>query len=32
MFKDLFQNNGYKFDYQYDWVIMQEKNEKLKKK
>ena len=32
MFKELFAKNGYKFDYQYDWVIMQEKNDKAKKK
>ena len=22
MFKDLFQRNGYKYDYQYDWVVL----------
>ena len=25
MFKELLQINGYKFDYQYDWVILQQK-------
>ena len=25
MFKELFQRNGFKFDYQYDWVIKDEK-------
>lgn len=24
-FKELFQNSGYKFDYQYDWVILADK-------
>jgi len=28
MFKDLFQRNGYKYDYQYDWVILSEKKDK----
>lgn len=32
MFKDLFQRSGYKFDYQYDWVILNEKKEKVEKK
>jgi hypothetical protein len=32
MFKDLFQRNGYKYDYQYDWVILAEKKEKMEKK
>lgn len=32
MFKDLFQRNGYKYDYQYDWVVLSEKKEKLEKK
>lgn len=32
MFKELFQRNGYKYDYQYDWVIMNEKKEKIEKK
>ena len=32
MFKELFQRNGYKFDFQYDWVVLQEKKEKLEKK
>jgi hypothetical protein len=31
MFKDLFQRNGYKYDYQYDWVILNEKKEKTGK-
>ena len=31
MFKDLFQKNDYKFDYQYDWVIRDEKKNSLKK-
>lgn len=31
MFKDLFQRNGYKYDYQYDWVILAEKKEKMEK-
>jgi hypothetical protein len=28
MFKDLLSQNGYKYDYQYDWVIPAEKKEK----
>lgn len=32
MFKELFQRNGYKYDYQYDWVVLAEKKEKLEKK
>ena len=32
MFKDLFQKSGYKFDYQYDWVIFNEKKEKAEKR
>jgi hypothetical protein len=32
MFKDLFQKSGYKYDYQYDWVILGEKKEKLERK
>jgi casein kinase 1 len=32
MFKDLFQRNGYKYDYQYDWVILAEKKEKMEKR
>ena len=32
MFKELFQKNGYKYDFQYDWVVMAEKKEKLEKK
>ncbi len=32
MFKDLFQRNGYKYDYQYDWVVLNEKKERLEKK
>ena len=31
-FKELFNRNGYKYDYQYDWVILAEKKEKLDKK
>ena len=31
MFKDLFRKNGYKFDYQYDWVILDAKKNSLKK-
>ena len=25
MFRELFQRNGYKNDYQYDWVVLNEK-------
>ena len=32
MFKELFQRNGYTYDYQYDWVVMSKKKEKLEKK
>jgi len=32
MFKDLFQSNGYKYDYQYDWVVLGEKKEKMEKR
>ncbi len=32
MFKELFNKSGYKYDYQYDWVILAEKKEKLDKK
>ena len=32
MFKDLFQRSGYKYDHQYDWVILAEKKEKMEKK
>ena len=32
MFKDLFQRNGYKYDYQYDWVILNDKKEKMEKR
>jgi len=32
MFKELFNKSGYKFDYQYDWVILAEKKEKMDKK
>lgn len=32
MFKELFQRNGYKYDYQYDWVVLAEKKEKFEKK
>ena len=31
MFKDLFQRNGYKHDYQYDWVILGEKKDRTEK-
>lgn len=31
MFKDLFQRCGYKCDYQYDWVVLAEKKEKMQK-
>jgi casein kinase I family protein HRR25 len=31
MFKDLFQRNGYKYDYKYDWVILANKKEKFEK-
>ena len=31
-FKELFNKSGYKYDYQYDWVILAEKKEKLDKK
>jgi hypothetical protein len=31
MFKELFQRSGYKYDYQYDWVILSEKREKSTK-
>jgi hypothetical protein len=30
--KELFNKSGYKYDYQYDWVILGEKKEKLEKK
>eukprot|EP00919_Chromeraceae_sp_WS-2016_P064215 GHVR01151953.1.p1 GENE.GHVR01151953.1~~GHVR01151953.1.p1 ORF type:complete len:276 (+),score=9.03 GHVR01151953.1:355-1182(+) len=32
MFKELFQRNGYKYDYQYDWVILAEKKDKVEKR
>lgn len=32
MFKELFNKSGYKYDYQYDWVILAEKKEKVDKK
>ncbi len=32
MFKELFQKSGYKYDYQYDWVVLGEKKEKLERK
>jgi hypothetical protein len=32
MFKELFSRNGYKYDYQYDWVILADKKEKMEKK
>lgn len=31
MFKDLFHRSGYKYDYQYDWVVLAEKKEKMEK-
>ena len=27
MFKDLFQRSGYKYDYQYDWLMTRENRE-----
>jgi hypothetical protein len=27
MFKELFKQNGFKFDYQYDWVLLEQKRE-----
>ena len=32
MFKELFQRNGYKSDFQYDWVVLAEKKERMEKK
>jgi len=32
MFKELFNKSGYKYDYQYDWVILGEKKERVEKK
>jgi len=32
LFKELFNKSGYKFDYQYDWVILADKKDKLEKK
>jgi len=32
LFKELFQKSGYKYDNQYDWVILGEKKEKVEKK
>lgn len=32
MFKDLFNKQGYKYDYQYDWVILNEKKDRHEKK
>ena len=31
MFKELFNKNGYKYDYQYDWVVLAEKKEKVER-
>jgi casein kinase 1 len=31
MFKELFQRSGYKCDYQYDWVVLAEKREKMER-
>ena len=31
MFKELFKKNDFKFDYQYDWVIKDEKKSSIKK-
>jgi hypothetical protein len=28
MFKELFARNGYKYDYQYDWVVLKEKKDR----
>jgi hypothetical protein len=32
MFKELFERSGYKFDFQYDWVILADKKGKMEKK
>lgn len=32
MFKELFEKNGYKNDHQYDWVILNQKKDKMEKK
>ena len=32
MFKELFLKSGYKYDYQYDWVVLAEKKEKMEKR
>jgi hypothetical protein len=32
MLKDLFQRSGYKYDYQYDWVVLKEKKDRHEKK
>ena len=32
MFKDLFQRSGYKYDYQYDWVVLGDKKEQSEMK
>lgn len=32
MFKELFQRSNYKYDYQYDWVVLGEIKEKADKK
>jgi hypothetical protein len=29
MFKELFIRNGYRYDYQYDWVIQAKKKERM---
>ena len=31
MFKELFTRSGYKCDYQYDWVVLNEKRERMEK-
>ena len=32
LYRQLFQRNGYKCDYQYDWVVLAEKKERMEKK
>jgi len=32
MFKELFQKSNYKYDYQYDWVVLGEIKDKAEKK
>jgi hypothetical protein len=31
MFKELFTRSGYKYDYQYDWVVLADKKEKMER-